>query len=346
MGSGSEKRRILYIIQEGVHNVELKALVLDDGLHLRDMQVKSDTNDQVIAVKRAGICGTDIAITSGDYMVHQPIILGHEIFGVVSKGGEMKEGERVVSEINVYCERCYFCRKGMKTHCKNIQTLGISRDGGFAEFLAVPARNLHRLPDSLSDEEGAFVEPLAASIQLTVMSEFKEGETALIIGSGRMALLIVQVLKNMKLGEISMLGRNRKKLELASQLGAMHIFEAEQKEECMQLLDWNGFDHVIEATGNEDGFRLALEFVRPRGVIHVKSTHGLKVPFDITKAVVKEVRIQGSRCGPFEDAIRMIEDGMVDVKRLLTHTFSLEDYEKAFETARGKDAVKVQFKIQ
>ncbi|MEM0117394.1 MAG: alcohol dehydrogenase catalytic domain-containing protein [Conexivisphaerales archaeon] len=324
----------------------MKALVFESGLHLLDVNLKVAADDSVIRIKRAGICGTDIAIAKGDYKIREPLILGHELFGVVEEvkhRSDLRREDRVVSEINVSCGTCYFCRRNMNTHCKNIQTLGISRDGGFAERLSVPARNLHKVPDSISDEEAAFIEPLAAAVQLTKMASVREGESILIVGSGRLALLILQVLKLARPSLIAVLGKRRSKLEIAKQLGADAVFTSEESEKCVQLVDGNGFDHVVEATGNEDGLAMAVDLVRPRGTIHVKSTHGLKARFDITKAVVKEVRIQGSRCGPFDDAIKLLAEGSVDIRRLLTSTYSLEDFEQAFREASGGEAIKVQF---
>lgn len=326
----------------------MKAVLINSGLQYGEINLKAKDNDSILEVRRAGICGTDVAISRGDYKVKEPLILGHEIFGILKRSPsyeKIRKEERVVTEINVYCNNCYFCKKGMVTHCRNIETLGISRDGGFAEMLAVPYINLHKVPDEIRDEEATFIEPLAAAIQLTKMSPVKEGESVLIIGSGRMGLLILQVLKTKKPSLIAVLGRSGKKLSLAKSFGADHVYTPSQIDQLTDLVDGNGFDHVVEATGNTDGLKLAIDLVKPRGTVHVKSTHGLPAQLDITKAVVKEVRIQGSRCGPFEEAIKMLKEREVVVKEMVSSTYRLHEYKEAFEKASSGDAIKVQFVI-
>lgn len=324
----------------------MKAIVISSGLKLMEMSLRGRPGDSIVIIRRAGICGTDIAIAKGDYKVNEPLILGHELFGVLKEAtsqSDLKKEDRVVSEINIYCNSCFFCKRGMTTHCNKIETLGISRDGGFAEELSVPARNLHRIPDNISDEEAPFVEPLAAAIQLTKMAEIRENETVLIIGSGRLGLLIQQVIKTKKPSLIAVLGRSSKKLEIAKRFGASKTFTLVEKDRCLDLVEGNGFDHVIEATGSEEGLSLAVEMVRPRGTVHVKSTHGLKSKVDITRVVVNEVRIQGSRCGPFREAIALLNDKVIEVKSLISATYHLEDFRDAFDAASSGDAIKVQF---
>lgn len=324
----------------------MKALVISSGLQLKEVSLKRREGDAIVSIRRAGICGTDIAIAKGDYKVREPLILGHELFGILKEvafQSNLKGGDRVVSEINVYCNSCFFCKNGMKTHCRNIETLGISRDGGFAEELSVPVRNLHKIPDSIKDEEAPFIEPLAAAIQLTKMAKVKEGESVLILGSGRLGLLIQQVIRLARPSLIAVMSRNAKKLEIAKRFGADKTFFTSDKNKCLDLVNGNGFDHVIEATGNEEGLSLAIDMVRPRGIIHVKSTHGLPANLDITKIVVKEVRIQGSRCGPFKEAIELLADRKVRVRSLISATYPLDDFKEAFEVAASGQAIKVQF---
>jgi alcohol dehydrogenase len=326
----------------------VKAIVISSGLQLKEVNLNRREGDSVVSIRRAGICGTDIAIAKGSYKVREPLILGHELFGILKEvpaQSNLKSGDRVVTEINVYCNSCFFCKNGMKTHCKNIETLGISRDGGFAEELSVPVRNLHKIPDTISDEEAPFIEPLAAAIQLTKMAMVKEGDSVLIIGSGRLGLLIEQVIRMKKPSLIAVMSRNVEKLEMAKKFGADRTFTPSDKNECLELVNGNGYDHVIEATGNEEGLSIAMDMVRPRGIIHVKSTHGLPANIDITKIVVKEVRIQGSRCGPFKEAIKLLADRKVEVKSLISAIYQLEDFKDAFEAAASGRAIKVQFRL-
>lgn len=327
----------------------MRSLVYDAKLLMKDVPIVTHDNDVVVKVGTAGICGTDLAIVSGDYPVKTPIILGHEIFGRIHEFPEKRHtfsvGDRVVTEINIACGRCYFCTHNMRIHCAEVQTLGISRNGGFAEYVSVPLENLHRIPQSISDREAPFIEPLAAAIELTRMCSISQNSTCAVIGAGRMGLLILQVLRLTRPKLMLVIGGSERKRTLALQYGADFVLDRGELEKAMELTQNVGFDHVVEATGNPGGMEVALRIVRPRGVIHTKSTHGVQVPFDFTKAVVKEVRIQGSRCGPFEDAISLLESGKVRVKEMITHTFKLDEYEEAFNMAHSSDSIKVMFSI-
>ncbi|MDG6929182.1 MAG: alcohol dehydrogenase catalytic domain-containing protein [Nitrososphaerota archaeon] len=319
----------------------MRALVFDGETSLRELPTPARDRETLIRVVKAGICGTDLAIAAGDYPVRTPLVLGHEIFGVVEKAPPgMEPGTRVVTEINVSCGACRFCGGGMRTHCSRVQTLGISRDGGFADCVSVPPENLHAVPDGISDECAVFVEPLAAAVELTNMAPVEEGSSCAVVGPGRLGLLMLQVLKLRGASPLVALGRGDSKLALARSLGADRSLKAEEAEQAVEISD-GGFDHVVEATGSPEGFSLALRLVRPRGTVHLKSTHGRPASFDMTGAVVRELRIQGSRCGRFEQAIPLLAEGLVRTSELVMHRFGLEGHSEAFRVARSGEAVKV-----
>ncbi len=337
----------------------MKALVYSNlSLELRHIEkpnCKKEEGEALIRVRRAGICGTDLSIASGHYRnkTEKPLVLGHEIFGEVyslefAKGSErLRIGSRVVPEINISCGTCSTCLAGLGIHCEKIETLGIDRDGGFAEFVPVPERNLHVIPDSISDDEAVFVEPLAAAIELTKMGKMGEERSRsasfAVLGAGRLGLLIIQVLKLLEPKCLAAFNRTSgRKLDLALRFGASHAFTLEESKTAKERLTFGvGFDHVVEATGSPEGLSLAMSLVRPRGTIHVKSTHGQLVEFDLTGAVVKEIAIQGSRCGPFDEAIELIARGKVTTRELISHRFPLEKFEEAFAIARESSAIKV-----
>ena len=331
----------------------MKALVANKGeLFLRDIEKPAETRGEaILKVKKAGICGTDLAIASGDYNIETPVVLGHEIFGVIDsispESNLFSVGTRVATEINVSCGNCEVCKIGLKNHCTNIRTIGIDRDGGFADFVSTPIENLHVVPDSITDEEAVFVEPLAAAIELTKMSSIPQQSTIAVIGIGRLGLLILQVLKLKNPKLLVAITRHKgyeKRSKLATSFGANEILSStDETQTISKLTKGIGFDQVIEATGNPAGIDLALEIVRPRGTIHVKSTHGLPVNFDITKVAVKEVRIQGSRCGPFDEAIGMLQDQRVIAKELITARFPLDEFGMAFAEAKSPNQIKVIF---
>ena len=324
----------------------MKAVVFDGALGLADLPRPHLSGEAVVRVERAGICGTDTAIASGGYRVQGPLVLGHEIFGVVDEAPRPDlVGKRVVTEINVSCGECYFCSRGMNTHCAHVRALGIDRDGGFAEFVSTPVENLHLVPDGVGDDQAAFVEPLAAAVQLTKMGPIAPGSSCLVLGSGRLGLLIVQVLRLARPRVMVAVGRGGRKLDLAKKLGADYVFPRGDEGKAMELTGGNGFENVVEATGTSEGIGTALQLVAPRGTVHVKSTHGLPCQVDLTRAVIREVRIQGSRCGPFPEAIDLLSRGEVEVDEMVTHRFGLERFGEAFDAASSGQAIKVLFEV-
>ena len=325
----------------------MKAVVFDGGLVCKDVPTPGEGGSAILSVAKAGICGTDLAIASGDYAVKTPLILGHEIFGTIRSapgGGSSLTGKRAVTEITAACGQCDFCRAGVKAHCRRGQALGIHRDGGFAQYVSTPSDNIHLVPDSISDDEAVFIEPLAACIQLTKMSRIGPESTCAVVGPGRMGLLILQLLKLVNPRLVVAIGHEGAKLEMARRLGA-RAFEVTNTEKALELTGGAGFDNVVEATGTPAGLDQSMKIIRPMGTLHLKSTHGLPAALDVTRVVVDELRIQGSRCGPFDEAIGLLDRRAVEVKQLITHRFPLDMCREAFDTASSKSAIKTIFEI-
>ncbi len=295
-----------------------------------------------LRVRRVGICGTDKSFYRGTYLPRKiPIVPGHEIAGIVDQVGEGVQDlklERVTTEINVTCGECWFCRHGMRTHCPNREALGISLDGGMAEYVLTPTENLHDV-EGLTDLQATFVEPLAAVIEMTLMAQ-PEGENFLVLGAGTIGLLAAQLLS--KLGRVIVSARNDSpKAEIVEKLGLEFVPVNELRSARRDTPEGQGFDYVVEATGSMEGLKLAMENVRPRGTIAAKSTHGLPVGLDYTSLVVKEIKLVGSRCGPFNEAIDLLKSGEIVVDELVTSTFPLEEAGEAFDVSMGRDQVKV-----
>ncbi len=294
-----------------------------------------------IRVRRVGICGTDKALFLGTYRLKKdPLIPGHEIYGVVDEVGEGVDpswiGRRVTTEINVSCGKCWYCRHGMRTHCPYRKALGISMDGGMAEYVITPEENLWPV-DGLTDVQAAFVEPLAAVVQMTRMAP-PQGERFLVIGAGTIGLLAAQLLP----GDVKVMARDDSpKSKIVEKLGLEFLPLSQLDEALKSTPEGQGFDYVVEATGRPEGLNIALRSVRPRGVIAAKSTHGLKTPLDYTDLVVREVTIVGSRCGPFDESIHLLREGKVRVEELLTSEFSLPEVGEAFRASLSREEVKV-----
>lgn len=297
---------------------------------------KPKSGESLVKVKLAGICGTDLEILQG-YMSYKGIP-GHEFVGVV-EDSENKDliGKRVVGEINAGCKTCTSCINGLERHCPNRTVLGIlNRDGAFAQYLSLPEKNLHVVPDSIKDEQAVFVEPLAAAFEIIEQIHIEPNWEIAIVGDGRLAQLVVRVLK-ISCPNITCFGRHEKKLELLKKLGIKTKIGIDSNDE-------KKYDLVIEATGNDSGFSDTMKLIRPRGTVILKSTIASQNKLDLTPAVVNEVTVIGSRCGIFRPAINALESGSVSVEELVDSIYPLEKFQQAFEHAKKPGALKILLK--
>ncbi len=297
---------------------------------------KPQTGEALVKVSMAGICGTDLEILQG-YMSYEGV-LGHEFAGVVveSKNKDLI-GKRVVGEINVGCEKCDSCKKGMQRHCPNRSVLGIlNRDGAFAEFLSLPEKNLHVIPDSITDKQAVFVEPIAAAFEIKEQVLLKPDWRVAIVGDGRLSQLIISVLKT-SCSDITCFGRHQNKLERLEKLGIKTKIGIKPVEEF-------SYDLVVEATGSNSGFLDSMKLVKPKGTVILKSTIASKENLDLTPAVVNEITLVGSRCGPFRPAINALASGIISVDGLIDSEYPLEKFNEAFDQAKNSKTLKVVLK--
>ncbi|GMU22971.1 MAG: L-threonine 3-dehydrogenase [Phycisphaerae bacterium] len=292
--------------------------------------------EALIAVRLAGICATDLEITRG-YMGFAGV-LGHEFVGTVIKGSRAWKGKRVVGEINCVCRRCDLCQRGLSTHCRKRTVIGIQgRDGAFADLIAVPEHNLHEVPEALRDEQAVFVEPLAAAYQVVKQCPIERRMRVAVIGSGRLGLLVAQVLKACGC-QLEVVGRNELTLNFCDKKGI-------QSTPVSELIPHADRDVVVECTGSPDGFALAARMVRPRGTLVLKSTYAGDAPLDLAPIVINEVNLLGSRCGPFPEAISALARGDIDVESLISRQLPLARGLEAFEMADDPRYIKVLLKI-
>ena len=302
-------------------------------------------NEVIIAVETAGICGTDLALFSGDYPVPLPLVCGHEFVGKVKSIGNGADkrwlGRRVTAEINNTCKAynrsplCHACKIGMPGHCQKRTVTGIiNHDGAFAEEVAVAVGTLHEIPESMASATAALTEPLAAALQTFEMSPVTEKETVVIIGPGRLGILIVFIaaLKGCRVIAVS---RCEAKRQRSLAFGASQALSPEQAESAVKEITGGlGADIVVDATGNPDGITQALSLVRPRGILSVKTTCGLPAQgLDMTKLVVDEIHLQGSRCGPFGPSLKILEKYQEKLKILISSTRPLVETQQALESA-------------
>jgi alcohol dehydrogenase len=331
---------------------------LFDGKEIKIKMVSEPIiNDSqvLVRVKAVGICGTDLAIFHGDLTTHTPIILGHEFVGeVVKLGKEVEKSwlkKRITSEINSNIDfNCYYCKQGLFTQCLSRKAIGIDIDGALAEFIALESYLLHEIPDSITYDEATFIEPLAAAYQTFEMMPIdKDDKIIAIFGLGKLGLLMTQVALSKGLTIIVVDGSD-KKLKLAEKYGAQHLINRLSYEdipnEIKKITKGIGADVVIDTTGNPNALSDVISSCRTRGKIHVKSTHGVETPINLTDFVVRELTLYSSRCGPFEKAIEGLKSGEISVKELITKKFKLDDIKEAFNSYEmSRDHIKTIVQI-
>ena len=309
----------------------MKALVITSPgtIELKDLPTPARAGDCLIRVRNAGICGTDLQILEG--YAEFTGVPGHEFVGVVEQAPAADAawvGKRVVGEINIGCHHCDWCARGIKEHCDNRNVVGIRQhDGAFAEYLTLPAVNLHEVPDSMDDETAVFAEPVAAACRIFEQMTVDPHARVAVVGDGRMGLLVAQVLKTAA-PDVTVLGRHDSKLAIARALGLAAARSDDTPSPAGR------FDVVVDVTGRPEGLRRALEIVKPRGTVIMKSTFHGEAPISTWPVVVDEVTLIGSRCGPFRPALDLLASGAVKVKPLISRVARLDDYESAFAEAR------------
>ncbi len=232
----------------------------------------------------------------------------------------------------------------MPTHCPNRTTLGIvNRNGAFADYLTLPLENLHPVPDNITDEEAVFVEPLAANFEILEQVHLKPTDRVIILGDGKMGQLAAQVLA-LTGCEVTMLGKHAEKLALAAPHGISTRLLRDILE-TQSIAPTARVDLVVECTGSPQGLELAMRLVRPRGTIILKSTVADRSSLYLAPIVIDEIRVQGSRCGPFSPAIRALSQKLVDVHPLISARYTLNDGLAAFQYAEQKGVLKVLVKV-
>jgi threonine dehydrogenase-like Zn-dependent dehydrogenase len=322
----------------------MRALTFDGTVALRELPEPAlASGEALVTLRLAGICGTDLEITRG-YKAYTGT-LGHEFVGEVVRcpSAPQWEGRRVVGEINLSCGTCELCSSGLRPHCPTRRVLGIlDHPGCFAERFTLPVANLHAVPDSLSDEQAVFTEPLAAAFQIFEQITLTPDLHVAVIGDGKLGLLVAMALRARSI-PLTLIGRHAHKLALVAGPGIHTTTTAPTAPTATitALPPPHRFDVVIEATGSRDGLSLALSLVRPRGTVILKSTVHGTVELPTAALVVDEIHLVGSRCGPFPVALAAMADGSVDPRSLVEARYPLARAEEALAHARRPGALKV-----
>ncbi len=310
----------------------MRALVFDDGLNAVDLPIPEREKGQaLIRVGLTGICNTDVEVTRG-YLAYRGI-MGHEFVGRVEDADDANLiGKRVVGEINITCGECGMCRSGNPRHCERVKAMGINGwQGCFADYVVLPERNLHLVPDSVTDRQAVFVEPLAAGLEILDQVHVRPADTVAVIGDGKLGLLTAEAMHACG-DRVIVLGKHVEKLAVARRMGMDAVFAS----------DYSGsVDVAVDCTGNPSGLETAMSIVRPRGTIVLKSTFHEGYPINLTPIVRNEITCVGSRCGSFPPALRLLGRGAISTELLIDAVFSAHEMIDAFEAACARESLKV-----
>lgn len=316
-------------------------------------EIKDD--EILVKIMAAGICGTDVHIFEGEEgsaKVSPPVVLGHEFSGVVEKTGAdvttLGVGDKVTADPNIYCGKCYFCRTGKKHLCYNIQALGVTMDGGFAQYCAVPEKQAIKLDDNVDFEDGAFAEPLACCLHGIDRANITAGETVVIIGGGTIGLIMVQLAKLRGASTIILSEPIKLRRELGLKLGANAAIDPKKsdlKSEVHKIINDKPINVIIECAGNPHTARQSIEIADKGSRILFFSVPGptsqLSIPlFELYK---KELTILSSFINPNTQqyAAELINSGTLRLKELITHRYSIDETAEAIAKQKAKDSVKV-----
>lgn len=310
----------------------IRAVVYEDRLQVIEREPPvAGPDEALIRLRLGGICNTDLELVRG-YQGFRGT-LGHEFVGKVIAGPREWLGARVVGEINVGCGACEWCRRGVPTHCSNRRVLGIADyDGAFADLFRLPVANLHRVPENVADEEAVFAEPLAAACQVLDSAHIRPSERVVLLGAGKLGLLAAQVLGLVGC-DLAVVVRHERQARMVAGWGLLPVRRDDLRD--------GEADVVVDCTGTPEGLRDALRLVRARGTVLLKSTYAGPATVDLAPLVVNEVRVVGSRCGPFGAALRLLERRLVDVLPLIEARYPLAQAQDAFARAAQPGTLKV-----
>lgn len=324
-------------------------------IEVEEKELRQICDDELLVrVKACGVCGTDIHIFHGEEgsaAVNPPIVLGHEYSGEVIKAGKsaegFSEGDRIAVDPNVFCGKCEYCRDDKRHLCKSLEALGVTVDGGFAEYCIVPSSQAYKFSEKLSYEEAAMTEPLACCLHGIDNAGIKAGHTVAVLGGGAIGLMLLQLAKLQGAAKVIVSEPLEERRKLALKLGAdatVNPLESNLMEEISKLSP-EGADVVIESAGNTAAVRQAIEIAKRGATVMIFSVASpdAKLDFYPIDVFKKELTIKGSFINPgtHRRALELISSGKVNVKDIISHRYDLKDINTAINMQRSPEAVKV-----
>jgi L-iditol 2-dehydrogenase len=320
----------------------MKAAVWYGGkdIRIKDVPLPKIKDDEVLVkVKAVSICGSDVHAYLGVSKRRiPPLVMGHECSGEIVKIGKavknLKEGERVVVEPILSCGTCRLCRSGRGNICENLKLVGLHVSGAFSEYVSIPAKKCHKLPNSVSFEEASLVEPLAVAVHAVRLASLEKDEDIGIIGSGAIGLMTLQVAKNRGARKIVVLDTLDYRLAFAKKLGATMTINVKKENPLKKISKDGGVDMVFEAVGHQETVRQGLAMVKKGGKVIIIGMLEATMQLPMLDITVKEIDLQGSygyTSDDFQQALNLIAKGKVNVKPLITHVLPLHDITNGFE---------------
>lgn len=309
-------------------------------------------NEILLKVESCGICGTDFHIFHGKSYAKPPVIIGHEYAGtIVETGKDVKEyntGDHIAVDPNIYCGECYYCKNGKINFCTNLKALGVSMNGGFAEYSLVPVSQAHILPKDFPFSSAAFAEPLSCCIRGMDQAAIKHGESVVIIGGGTIGLLMLQLVKISGAGRIILVEPVEEKRKIAELLGADYVFDPADNNMILQItgITSGGPDAVIECAGNSKAAELALTLPKRGGRVIIFGLSAKKetININLQDFFLKELSIKGSLLNPFtfSRAVELLVSNKIQADKLNPMLSPLEELKNILSSPRKLTIIKHQ----
>ena len=313
----------------------MKALILEKykTLHYCETdEPQIQSNEVLVRIKSCGICGSDVHGFDGSTGRRRPpVIMGHEASGVIEKIGSdvdgWQEGGRVTFDSTIYCNECDNCRKGFVNLCSNRKVIGVScedyrRDGAFAEYIAVPQHILYRIPDNVTFDQAAMIEPLSVAFHAANMASHPIGSSAAVVGTGKIGMLLIQTLRMYGFGTIIAVKRSSSQKELLEKIGADHCVFTDTEDAAKrvnEITNGQGVDFVFEAAGNESSINLCVEICKRNGEIILVGNSAPRVTIPLQAVVTKQLHLSGSGAssGEYPACLDAISRGLINVDLLI-----------------------------